>query len=67
MSFPFGNYYSNIILDGNADQHTVYFFNPIYKTVPVCIGEPTSMKEVIDWDATANVSAVILNVKPTDR
>lgn len=62
MSFPFGNYCSNIIVDDNADQNTVYFFSPEYKNVPVGTGETPRMKEVIDWYATAKASAVIYNI-----
>jgi uncharacterized protein (DUF3820 family) len=62
MSFPFGNYCGNMIVDDNADPNTVYLFNPKYKDVPVGTGEPLRMKEVIDWEATAKASAVVVNI-----
>ena len=67
MSFPFGNYDGNVITDECDDPDAVYWFNPKYKTIPVGDGEPLGYKTVIDWDATAKTSAVILNIKPTDR
>ncbi len=54
MSFPFGK----IIENENADPNAVYLFSPRYKTVLVEGG----MKEVVDWDATARASAVIVNI-----
>lgn len=62
MSFSFGNYYSNIIVDENADQNTVYFFSPEYKNVPIGTGEPPTFRTEIDWDATSKASAVIYNI-----
>ena len=67
MSFPFGNYDGRFLTDESDDPSAVYLFNPKYKTIPVGDGEPLRYKTVIDWDATAKKSAVILNIKPTDR
>ena len=58
MSFPFGN----IIVDENADPHTLYFVGMRYKTVPVGTGEPPRFEDIIDWEATAKASAVIRNI-----
>ena len=58
MIIPFGR----MIVDKNADPSAVYLFNPRYKWVPVGEGEPCTLKEVIDWDATAKESAVIYNI-----
>lgn len=67
MSFPFGNYDGRFLTDEIADPSAVYLFNPKYKIIPVGDGKPPSFKTVIDWDATAKTSSVILNIKPTDR
>ena len=62
MSFPYGNFYGNVVEDENAPKDAVYLFSPRYKTVPVGEVEPARWKTVIDWDATAKASAVIYNI-----
>ncbi len=64
MSFPFGNYFGNIVEDENMPKGTVYLFSPGYKFVPVGVGEPPRFKEVIDWEATSKASAVITGIGP---
>jgi hypothetical protein len=58
ISFPFGNYFGNVVEDKNADPNTVYLFSPRYKMVPADGG----LREEIDWEATAKASAMIYNI-----
>jgi hypothetical protein len=61
MSFPFGSF--DVIEDKNANPNTFYLFDPKYKTIPVCVGEPPKFREEIDWNATAKASAVITGIQ----
>jgi hypothetical protein len=62
MSFPWGN----IVVDPNCDPNKVFLITPRYKMVPVAEKDFVGLREVLDVEETARVSAVITGIGDDD-
>jgi hypothetical protein len=51
-----------IVVDPSVPDNTIYFLNLKYKLVQVEGEYPITLKEVVDWEATAKASVVMFNI-----